>query len=817
MSLSPLSNDALLTEPHLILYVSKQHDLLTLIPTTARKSAGRTYFASYKHFSYRSILESLDREAKQLVVEDFRPRLSSLLSDEDLNKKFKKQDQDESDSLRSLKLRWSMIEPLVTGLNKAILFDRKLLQTEVTQRARELSKDPAIQAALATRKRGSKRRESRSNNDHTRVLVAELKRLLNQYWAGGSRRGALINFAGNCGGKGQRKKATTIPLGRKSAHTKSNQTGHEPLIITPGSVHEEIIAYCIEHYLIRGTTVAEAVRRMWSDFYSETVQLDNGQTKRDWLPANQRPTRPQFEYRASLAEPEQAAWRRQLAPNEFSKKFRAIMGSSSDDIKAVGQRGGIDASPIDIQLVKLGDRLARIGSANRILLADSMYGYIPGFYVGLDAPSSRTVKLAVHHALDPDKAAWLEGLGLDHDPNDWIPIHFTNLWADNTDLRSEEVMRCLSGIGTDVHFVPVRRADLNSRVESSHHKIHRMLDHKMLGSTYGKVRADRGEASAIDRARHTLVQAIRETARAVHVHNTMELDIARPLWMREQGVLPTRLHMTRATIERGKIARSLYSFDHAHIHLLPRHQGTFTPQGVRLHREDTGQKICFIKPIVYVSDHPTIVRKVEEARRGGKHDPNYFRATFLVDPNVLKHCWYLDLATMEIIPLNVKISVVDDVDLPNEATLTDVVGLMDVDAVEAPVHREAREKKVAAMEYEQRQAKSAAEAEYQDALRVAGGKPSKAQLRSNRATNRETEKSQMLHGIPLILTLKKEKPEAIYNLANNVIEPKVEGYVEKSIPPLAISFPDPLLNAPSMQPPSRGSALKAAVMANRKK
>lgn len=156
---------------------------------------------------------------------------------------------------------------------------------------------------------------------------------------------------------------------------------------------------------------------MWNDFYSETIQLENGQTKRDWIPANQRPTRPQFEYRASLMDPEKAAWRRQLAPNEFPKRFRAIMGSSADDIKAVGQRGGIDASPIDIQLVKLEDRLARIGSATGYYRGFDVWG-TPGFYVGLDAPSSKTVKLAVHHALDPDKGAWLEGLGLDHDPND---------------------------------------------------------------------------------------------------------------------------------------------------------------------------------------------------------------------------------------------------------------------------------------------------------------------------------------------------------------------------------------------------------------
>lgn len=104
-----------------------------------------------------------------------------------------------------------MIEPFATGLSKEMLFDKQLLQAEVTRRARELAEDPALHATLMARKRGSKRRESRSTNDYARVLVTEIKRLLNQYWAGGSTRGALINFAANCGGKGQRKKLQPSP------------------------------------------------------------------------------------------------------------------------------------------------------------------------------------------------------------------------------------------------------------------------------------------------------------------------------------------------------------------------------------------------------------------------------------------------------------------------------------------------------------------------------------------------------------------------------------------------------------------------------
>lgn len=760
MVLSPLSEGAPLAEAHLILLADEVRDLAVLIPTSARQSAGRTYFVGYKRLSYRAVHSALDIENPSLAQEAFCPRPTSCLADEDLNKRYKLPGQKESTVLQMLKLRWMIIEPLVTSLDREILFDRDLLQVEVARRAAELEADGEYQKIAQSRSTAKAKRKGKSDtpppDQRMQTLVAEIKRLLNQYWAGGSTRGSLISFSGNCGGPGKRKQVSGRALGRRSARTKAGKPGHEPLIISPDDHNEDIIKYCIAHYLIRGVTVAQAVRRMWTDFYSETVQLESGKTKRRWLPVNQRPSRPQFEHRVAIEKPEHAAWRKHLAPNVFERNFRAVMGSAADDVKAVGQRGGIDASPIDFQLVKLESRLDRIGGAYRIILVDAMYGYIPGFYVGLDAPSSKTVKLAIHHALNPDKTEWLESLGLeqDQDPGDWIPIHFADLWADNTDLRSDDVMASLESIGTRVHYVPVRRADRNPMAESGHHIIHRMVDHKMLGSTYGKPRSERGEESAIDRARHTLIQAIRETARAVHTHNTMALDVVRPLWMRDKGVPPTRLAMTRATIERGKVHHSLFPYELTHIHLLPRHQGTFTVKGVRLHREDTGRKVSYIEPLAYVSMHPVIVRKVEEARRGGKRDPDYFRGTFLVDPYSLRRCWYLDLHTMQTIPLDLKILGIDDVDLRYEATLYDVVDLMQDDAVEAPVWREQREQKLGDMEAEQDQTKAEAEAAYQAALDAVGGKkPSKAKLRANRAANRASEKEAQMHGMPVIVSL----------------------------------------------------------------
>lgn len=790
MALSPLSEGALITEPHLILHADEELDVVVIIPIEARKSAGRTYFVSYKRLSYGKVHSAVNINSPSLVQEAFSPRPASGLTDEDLNKKYKKHGQVESRSLSSLKLRWKILEPMVTALNREILFNKEMLQLEVTLRAKELADEATYRSIFASHsgRKGDKleKEKLRTFDERLQAVIAEIKRLLNQYWAGGSSRGALINFGGNCGGRGKRKKTNDKRLGRKSARTQAGKFDHEALIIQPEDHNEEIIKHCIAHYLIRGVTVANAVRRMWTDFYSETVHLDNGKTKRGWLPPNQRPTRSQFEYRITLEGPEHAAWRKNLPPNAFERNFRAVMGSAKDDVKAVGQRGGIDASPIDFQLVKLLAPLERIGGAYRIILVDAMYGYIPGFYVGLDAPSSKTVKLAVHHALNPDKSEWLAGLGLEQDPHDWIPIHFVDLWADNTDLRSAEVMRSLDGIGTNIHFVPVRRADRNPMAESGHHVLHRAVDHKMLGSTFGRPRQERGEESAIDRARHTLIQAIRETARAVHTHNTMEINVVRPLWMKEKGVPPTRLEMTRATIERGKVAKPLCAYDTAHIHLLPRHQGTFTLKGVRLHREDTGRKVGFIEPLAYVGSNPEIVRKIEEARRGGKHDPEYFRAIFLVDPYAMRRCWYLNLQSMQVIPLDLKILGIDDVDLPYEATLQDVVDLMIADAVERPVLQEAGEKKLALMEAGQAETREEAEASYQAALAEAGGKKqSRAKLRANRNLNRDSEKAGQIHGMPVIVTIGNSPSSQIDSSEGRI------GSVADQIPSDEVVAPEP--------------------------
>lgn len=744
---------ALVDEPMCILHCNVELDLLVLIAIAARESMGRRYFTGPVRRSYAQVQALLDPARPQLVTRDMVLRPETLLTDDDLRKKYPRKDEQEPVALTTITLRWRMIQPLVDDADKELLFDVSTRNVLVAARAQEIVNDPELRSALTSAVRAGKAKRGHKVDTSPAALKGrvsrELLRLLNQFWAGGSVRGALVGFTPRCGSRGKPRRAGQVKRGAPNRATRSGKLDQQGLNVEQDSEHAKIIKFAFDTWVVRGTTVSAALHQMWDDFYSVVVQQPDGSTKREWLPHWQRPTRSQFEYWGQKESPGMTAWRRQLPPDKFDRSYRALIGAATDDVYGVGQRGAIDSTPPDLHLVRAVDRLARVGGAHRIIVVDSMFGYIPGLYMGFEPPSSTTVRLALFNAWDPDKAAWLTDLGLDELPaEDFIPMWFSNLMADNTDLRSAEIMACGNCINTNIHFIPKRRSDRNPLAEAGHHTLHRLVDHRLAGTTFGQP-TQRGEVPATDRARYTMMEAIREVVRAIYVHNTAELQDNRPLRLRLNGVAPTRVAMTREYIRLGKVARALHAVDFARRHLLPRHPGTFTAQGVRLHRRLDSTKVEFIGHIAYVSDHPILTRWCEEARRGGKLDPDYFRADFIVNPYRPRHIWYLDLATGEIIELSIKVLKIPDSDLLYVATLQDMIERDGIEGSEAAALLDARERKQGAMQAQQRASNNAVEQAYQAASRAAGGEPSKRAIRANRRDNRDAEKAGTILGVPL--------------------------------------------------------------------
>lgn len=745
---------ALVTEPHLVLYVNTGLNRLVMIPTTARHKDGRHYFLSPRLLKLDQVEMQLNSSRPLLAVHNFEARPATKWDDEYLNKKFKRKGQTESVPLMKLKMRWELIEPLVTSTEKELLFDPEFRRALVEIRANEALADPKLAAFLNSNVRKNRVKCGKAFDEtlpgKLRRVINEIVRCLNMFWAGGSVRGALIGFTDAMGGRGKSRKAGTAKRGRPSIAVKEGRVDLAGLNIEAGSQHAKIIKFSHDTWVIRGTTQGMALRTMWTEFYSVAKQQSDGSTKMEWLPVEQRPTLAQFTYWGTKDDAGSVAWRKHLPPTKFDKSYRAVMGSASDDVYAIGQRGGIDSTPPDLQFVRAIDRLARVGGGHRIIVVDAMFGYIPGLYMGFDAPSADTVQLALYSAMDPDKKGWLEDLSLDKEiqAEHFVPIVFENLWADNTDLRNEAIKRCAQGIGTNIHFIPKMRSDLNPLAESGHHILHRLVDHKLSGSTYGRFK-ERGEASATDRARHTMLEGIREVVRAIHVHNTAEVEDNRPLRMRMNGVPPTRLAMTLEMIRLGRIARTAHAIDLGRRQLLPRYEGTFTEKGIRLHRRNGEKKVEFIKHIVYTSDHPIILRRCEEARGGGKLDPDYFRASFLVNPYRPRRIWHVDLETGEEMELTFNVLKVRDPDLPYVMTIPDMIDRDRVEASERIELNDARDRKLGEMEAKQRAADAKAEEAYQVALESIGRTPSRAELRRDKRDNRDAEKAECMHGMPV--------------------------------------------------------------------
>jgi hypothetical protein len=348
----------------------------------------------------------------------------------------------------------------------------------------------------------------------------------------------------------------------------------------------------------------------------------------------------------------------------------------------------------------------------------------------------------------------IEQLGLDDTIRraDILAIAFKNVFCDNTEARTEDVMRSFHAVGTNLQFIPKLRADLNAPSEAGHHKIHRLGSHQLRGSTRGSRFKERSEESAVDLSCHNVLEALRDFMKAVHLHNTMEIDVHVPLRLRDKIIKPSRLSLTRALMEETMSRRSVPA-GLARLHLLPRYRGTFCADGVRLHNPRSLEKVEFIGPLVYLSTHPYVIRLFEEARRRTRRDPDFFRRDFLVHPFKVSRIWFIatDCPTgFELIELQLAVERFGDPDLVQRATLDDVIDLALEDRKAKPARHRSRDQELATHEAEQREGERRALEEQRKEL-DAVGPVSKKQLRSNRSENRAAENEMLIEGVPVLI------------------------------------------------------------------
>lgn len=780
---------AVLSSLSRVLYTNEKQDRIVVIPVEPHRSKGRIYFVGPRVVKLSLVMADMGNHLLHILPNGLNPRPDVAATDIDLDNKYRRHGQKSSCALDKRKERYELIRSLVTDPNdRDLLYDPQVRRERIKMRAKEV-------------------------HDGKYTLQRTIKRIseiLNQYFAEGSIPGAVTPYSAAKGGRGKERNQIT-KLGRKNTPTKKGNPGVSGFVMSEQD--KDICGFAWRNYYVRGTTIAKALRRMWREFYAEVNIDEQGKIKHRLLPVHQRPTRTQYEKWGKDRSPGHESWKKQLTKFNLNRIDRVLFGTVDEDIVKVGQRGAIDSTSVDIEFVSVAHRLDRIGSAHRILIVDGLYGYISGFYLGLEAPSAQTVNLAFLHSLT-DKKDWLEWLGLsDQNSDNWISIPYRTVIADNTDLRCDAVFSSLSAIGTGIMFVGVARSDLNSPAETGHHSLHRLVDHNLHGTTRGQ-RHERGEEHADILARHTVIEAIRETARAIYTYNTMELEIHPTLEMRrellDKGIKLTRANLTRCAINKGRLATSLIGGDEARTKLLLPTRGTFTPHGVKLLRKDTGRKREFIEPVRYISRHPLIIQRIMKSKVGRERvHAESFDDDFLHNPYQPTEIYFRDRLSGELIRLDLATK---DNDLPFECCHADILDLMERDALHLFETRESQDQALCEMEAGQELTKQDAADNYQNALDQLEKPPSKASLRAGKKENRQREKEGYQYGMPIQMPNIEDAPIQSAPASLKISESQAEEIIIK---PTASPHPAPDGHTVNNSSSDVSSVLLAAILNRR--
>jgi hypothetical protein len=288
--LTPTQPKVLIAKTMRVLLVEQgERDRVVLIAVEPITSRGRKYFQGPITLRLSDVEKDLALKRCRIVEGGVAPRPDSTASDEELDRKYCRAGQEKSGTRQKREQRWALIEPLVRDFDsRTRLLDRQFRVATIAARAAELSK---------------------KNDLAVKRLTRQINDLLNQYWAGGSTRGALTPFDDARGARGeertQRKK-----LGRCNAPTKAGNSGQEGFVLSDHD--KDICGFGWRNYYIRGKTVAKALRRTWREFYSDITTNKRGQAVHTLYPANQRPTRRQFETWGRQRSPGHEAWKTQL-------------------------------------------------------------------------------------------------------------------------------------------------------------------------------------------------------------------------------------------------------------------------------------------------------------------------------------------------------------------------------------------------------------------------------------------------------------------------------------------------------------------------
>lgn len=560
---------------------------------------------------------------------------------------------------------------------------------------------------------------------------AELLDALHRCLALGCGKNSLLPATPRCGAKGRpRKLKLSKRLGRKNTAYVRGQVDSPGIHLSAKDKEKINIGW--RTFLKGGRTVHQAHVLTLGAWWSTGTKIESGVEVPILMPPERCPTLKQFRYWGPREEGGKSAFELHLRPNDWVKKYRAMLGTSLDGITGVGQIALMDSTSTDQTLVSMMSPLDAVGTCNRIVIHDGLSDVICGIYCGFEAPSEQTALLTILNAAS-DKVEFCKRFDIQVTAEQFPSVFFRKFRVDNGEMRTENAIKLLTGLHSSIEFVERDRPERKGPVETGHHTIHHAVDKKGDGRTHGRQRL-RGEDHSAVRACWTWYGYMRELLLAIIYFNNQADATAlfrrHPfrVEMLRDNVPPNRAAIYAWCVKNNRVSQPYCDFELLRAIVLPVARAVVRQDGVFLLRPDRGEK----KEIVYGVrfSGPRIIEL--GWHRGTASPPPYINVRY--DPNNLDRIWYPDELGVHCLD-----NLTADQTLLRQATFTDCLDTQDREQVKRVLGEERRNQGLSDLTTHIENTNLQYRGIKKQALSDAGRKVSKSELKAGISENRARE------------------------------------------------------------------------------
>ena len=516
--------------------------------------------------------------------------------------------------------RWEIIRPLVTYGDES----------------------KAVRPALDVLLSSSLGADVRARAKNVGCSPTTIYNLLHRYWAGRSRRNALLSDYSKVGAPGV-SKAQNKKLGRKTRLCAKDPNWPEGYVLDKGKGPDsEKVKGSDKLKLAQGYRLIKSgcgpfkaylltmsIHWAWHDI------LPDGTKKARLFPRKDRPTYSQFLRWGRKLNKDKSVSEILCGARRWTQKVGSRGGSVRDQVATVMHMYVFDGTSCDVYLTSMRSRLKVLPPMTRLVVKDVRTGLVMGWYCGWLPPSPRTALLALLCAAK-SKVAPLARLGIKIADSDWPRGMARRILADNGELKGHEATQAEDQFGFAIEWTPTFRGDKKGDMESQHHYDHKKLDDEAPGYTHGGKHVQRGEEHASLTAAWNYYEYMPELIKTwMDYNNEVVPDLApADMLLRNPEIVPSRLNIFKwmqahcATSELPIDVEALEAF------CLPDFKAVIRKNGLYLVGNVCGREVVFPR-LRYMSDELRASGLLQQVRRL-KH---VIRTVVKMDRENLEEVW----------------------------------------------------------------------------------------------------------------------------------------------------------------------------------